>query len=137
MVETMTITSGLNHLGLAVKDLKQTTSFFVDVLGWSESGYDESYPRTSVTDGELRLTLWQIDKTLDNEEFDRRKNIGLHHLALNVDTESELNNIYQQLSQSSEISVEFSPELVGNGPRKHMMCYEPGGIRIEFIWQGS
>ena len=133
----MAVTKGINHLGLAVKDLKQTTSFFVELLGWTEAGYDESYPRTSVTDGELRLTLWQIDKSLDNQEFDRRRNIGLHHLALEVESENQLNDIYKRLKQSSEVSIEFSPELVGSGPRKHMMCYEPGGIRIEFIWSGA
>ena len=55
----MAVTNGINHLGLAVKDLKQTTLFFTDLLGWTESGYDATYPRTSVTDGVVRLTLWQ------------------------------------------------------------------------------
>ncbi len=133
----MAVTNGLNHLGLAVHDLKQTTSFFVDLLGWTESGYDESYPRTSVTDGVVRLTLWQVDLSLNNEAFDRRKNIGLHHLALEVGSEQQLNQICMALKQRSEVEIEFEPELVGGGPRKHMMCYEPGGIRIEFIWPGA
>lgn len=29
----MAQTTGLNHLGLTVRDLDQTTAFFVDVLG--------------------------------------------------------------------------------------------------------
>ncbi len=133
----MAVTKGMNHLGLAVRDLRQTTSFFVDQLGWTESGYDESYPRTSVTDGVVRLTLWQVDYSLDNQGFDRRKNIGLHHLALEVESENQLNDIYQKLKKSDGVNIEFSPELVGLGPRKHMMCYEPGGIRVEFIWTGD
>ena len=132
----MTVTNGINHLGLAVKNLKQTTSFFVDLLGWSESGYDQTYPRISVTDGALRLTLWQVDISLKNEAFDRRKNIGLHHLALEVEREAVLEQIFEKLSHHPEVKIEFQPELVGSGPRKHMMCYEPGGIRVEFIWQG-
>ena len=35
------------------------------------------------------------------------------------------------------ISIEFMPELVGQGPRKHMMFAEPGGIRLELIWSGE
>ena len=132
----MAITTGINHLGLTVRDLKQTTSFFVDLLGWSESGYDQAYPRTSVTDGALRLTLWQADTSLNNEDFDRRKNIGLHHLALEVESEEVLEHIFEKLSQQPEVNIEFQPELVGDGPRKHMMCNEPGGIRVEFIWLG-
>ncbi len=132
----MTVTKGMNHLGLAVKDLKQTTSFFVDQLGWTESGYDASYPRTSISDGVVRLTLWQIDHSLENQDFERRKNVGLHHLALEVESEQVLNQICDKLKLQPEVEIEFEPELVGNGPRKHMMCYEPGGIRVEFIWQG-
>jgi hypothetical protein len=54
----MAETSGLNHLGLSVFDLDQTTAFFVEVLGWQEIARDDSYPRNAVTDGSLRLTLW-------------------------------------------------------------------------------
>ena len=55
----MPVTNGINHLGLAVKSLESSKSFFVDILGWEESGYDASYPRTAVSDGVVRLTLWQ------------------------------------------------------------------------------
>ncbi len=72
----MTETHGLNHLGLTVADLDTTTSFFVEALGWKEVARDESYPRTAVTDGKLRLTLWQADHSLGVQEFNRRKNIG-------------------------------------------------------------
>ena len=74
---------------------------------------------------------------LENQDFERRKNVGLHHLALEVESEQVLNQICNDLKQQPEVEIEFEPELVGNGPRKHMMCYEPGGIRVEFIWQGS
>lgn len=131
----MTATHGINHLGLAVKDLDASTRFFVDYLGWNEAGRDNSYPRTSVTDGQVRLTLWQIDHSNPTHEFDRRANVGLHHLALAVQNESDLSALAEQLSSKPDVTIEFMPELVGNGPRKHMMCYEPGGIRIEFIWQ--
>ena len=128
-----TLTRGINHLGLTVRSLKETTVFFTDILNWTESGYDASYPRTAVTDGSIRLTLWQADN--DPTSFDRKKNLGLHHLALSVNTEAELNALADKLI-NSEIEIEFMPELVGQGPRKHMMIYEPGGLRIEFIWDG-
>ncbi len=133
----MKYTQGINHLGLAVKNLDESKRFFTEILGWEESGYDGSYPRTAVSDGAARLTLWQIDHSLPIEEFNRRKNIGLHHLALEVSSEAMLNEIYQKVSNYPGATIDFSPELVGSGPRKHMMCNEPGGIRIEFIWQGT
>lgn len=133
----MAETQGIHHLGLSVKNLAASKAFFVNALGWEESGYDASYPRTAVSDGVIRLTLWQVDLSLAVEEFHRCKNIGLHHLALQVESESGLNQIYKKLSAYPGVQIEFAPELVGNGPRMHMMCNEPGGIRIEFIWQGE
>lgn len=131
----MVATRGMNHLGLAVKDLAASTHFFVDYLGWQEAGRDNNYPRTSVTDGEVRLTLWQIDNKHPTQDFDRRANVGLHHLALSMDSENDLLTLAEQLKSKPDVTIEFMPELVGEGPRKHMMCFEPGGIRIEFIWQ--
>ena len=133
----MADTKGINHLGLAVKDLSATTRFFVDVLDWKESGQDPSYPRTAVSDGTVRLTLWQVDHGQTVNAFDRRKNIGLHHLALEVESEERLLDVARKVAEYSGAKIEFPPELVGSGPRKHMMCYEPGGIRIEFIWPGA
>jgi catechol 2,3-dioxygenase-like lactoylglutathione lyase family enzyme len=133
----MAHTKGINHLGLSVKDLKKSTSFFVDVLGWSESGYDGSYPRTAVSDGVARLTLWQTDQSLKITGFNRRTNVGLHHLALEVNSEEKLKEIHVLMKNQPEVNIEFPPEFIGSGPRKHMMCYEPGGIRIEFLWQGQ
>jgi len=133
----MPSTRGLNHLGLSVLSLNDTTSFFVDVLGWTESGRDESYPRTAVSDGHLRLTLWEVDHALDVAAFERRKNIGLHHLALEVETEEGLRAVSAKLQAAEGVEIEFAPELVGAGPRVHMMCREPGGLRIEFIWPGE
>ena len=75
----MSDTNGVNHIGLSVFDLDKSVSFFVDQLGWEESGRDETYPKSAVSDGQVRLTLWQVDHNLDIQPFDRRKNIGLHH----------------------------------------------------------
>jgi len=133
----MTTTNGINHLGLAVRQLEPTRDFFVSLLGWTESGYDASYPRTAVSDGVVRLTLWQVDQSQQTVEFDRRQNVGLHHIALEVQSENQLNALYQKVIEWPGVEIEFAPELVGTGPRQHMMCYEPGGIRVEFIWPGS
>ena len=130
-------TQGINHLGLSVKNLDQTVAFFVDCLGWEESGRDESYPRSAVGDGCIRLTLWEVDHSLSVEEFHFRKNVGLHHFALEVGSEDELNEIADKVERYPGVRIEFMPELMGSGPRKHMMFYEPGGIRIEFIWPGN
>ncbi|MCV2402260.1 VOC family protein [Marinomonas sp. C2222] len=133
----MSETIGLNHLGLSVSDLQASKSFFVDVLGWSESGYDPSYPRTAVSDGKLRLTLWQVDKSLNGADFDRKKNAGLHHLAIQVESELKLDELFKKIDEHPLCEIEFAPELLSGGPRKHMMFSEPSGLRLELIWQGE
>ncbi|WP_342077842.1 VOC family protein [Yoonia sp. SS1-5] len=130
----MAETEGLNHLGLAVRDLDETTGFFVDVLGWTETARDPGYPRTTVTDGALRLTLWQTDPGA--ADFDRRAHIGLHHLAMSVPTEQVLMDLADRISRTPGVIVAFMPEFMGKGPRKHMIFTEPGGIRLELVWHG-
>jgi lactoylglutathione lyase len=137
MIDQLPKTQGMNHLGLSVLDLGKTLRFFTEVLGWKESGRDDSYPRAAVNDGRLRVTLWQVDRSLDIQPFNRRQNVGLHHLALEVESEQQLHELAQTLKASADVQIEFMPELLGEGPRKHMMCLEPGGIRIEFIWPGA
>ena len=130
-------TQGINHLGLSVRNLDETVSFFVDCLGWEESGRDGSYPRSAVSDGSIRLTLWQVDHGLEVNQFQFRQNVGLHHFALELASEKELNEVAERVKSWPGVGIEFMPELLGEGPRKHMIFFEPGGIRIEFIWPGS
>lgn len=132
---TKAATRGLNHLGLTVRDLEQTTTFFVDVLGWDVTARDDGYPRTTVTDGALRLTLWQV-QTDDPAPFDRKTALGLHHLALEVPDEATLTGLADTLAQTDGVRIEFAPEPMGSGPRQHMMFAEPGGLRIELLWSG-
>ncbi|WP_028465782.1 VOC family protein [Nisaea denitrificans] len=133
----MSVTAGLNHLGLSVRDLDETTRFFVEVLGWEELARDESYPRNAVTDGNLRMTLWQVDHSQDVVDFDRRANIGLHHLAIEVPGEDVLYATAERVRDWPGVEIEFMPEIMGAGPRKHMMFREPGGIRLELVWPGA
>ena len=131
----MALTLGLNHLGLAVKNLDQTTGFFVEVLDWTETARDESYPRTTVTDGSLRLTLWQTSDGA--RDFDRHTQIGLHHLAMSVPDKATLIALGETLRATPDVEIEFLPELMGSGPRMHMMFREPGGLRLELVWSGK
>jgi len=80
------------------------------------------------------VTLWETKE--EPVEFNRKSNIGLHHIAFNVQSEETLSVIFSQL-KSHNIEIEFKPELLKQGPAKHMMCYEPSGIRVEFIWLGN
>ncbi|MCG6935193.1 MAG: VOC family protein [Proteobacteria bacterium] len=132
---TQPITHGSHHIGLTVPRLEDSAAFFTDLLGWQVAGRDDAYPAIFVTDSKIMVTLWQA-QTDNFTPFDKDNVIGLHHLALQVDSAQALDALYHQLKNAKNVSIEFAPELLRNGPAHHMMCYEPGGIRIEFIWPG-
>lgn len=129
---TASLTSGIDHIGLTVKDIDTTSAFFIECLGWKKVGEKPEYPAVFVSDGHMLLTLWQRKNAEPGVEFDRKANIGLHHLAIRAADEPAFNTIYERTSTWPGVKVEFAPELLGSGPKRHMMIYEPGGIRIEF-----
>lgn len=125
-------TLGIHHLGLAVKDLDQTVKFFTDCLGWNVVKEKPDYPAKFVSNGHALVTLWQSNSGAN--EFNRKENIGLHHFAIKVNSQQELVDLYKKVSEYPEIKVDFAPETLGPGSAQHFMVFEPGGIRIEFIW---
>ncbi len=129
---TSALTSGFNHVGLSVLYLDKSTKFFTETLGWKLSGADPDYPASFLTDGEMFLTLWQVSKPETAVKFDRKNNVGLHHLAISVPGFAELDALYEKVKQVKGVVIEFAPELAYGGPTKHMMIREPSGNRLEF-----
>lgn len=129
------ITLGAHHIGLTVSRLEESAAFFTSLLGWQEVRRNTDYPAIYVSDGTVMLTLWAV-KQEPAIPFNMKQNIGLHHIAFRVASESDLIAAYKKLVDAG-VKIEFAPELLGNGPARHMMCFEPSGIRVEFIWPGK
>lgn len=129
------LTSGFNHVGLTVSNLEKSASFFTDTLQWKLVGGDEKYPAKFVSDGNMFLTLWQATDPKKAVKFNRKNNVGLHHLAFTVDTLEGLNAIYKKVKAVDGVVVEFAPELAYGGPSMHMMIREPSGNRLEFSYR--
>jgi catechol 2,3-dioxygenase-like lactoylglutathione lyase family enzyme len=131
------LTQGAHHIGLTVPDLAETRAFFVDTLGFDQVGEKPDYPAVFVTDGTTMITLWQAADPANAVPFDRKNNIGLHHFALKVADAGVLDSLYHKLDTTNGVDIEFAPEPLGGGPTRHMMCFIPGGIRMEFIAPGG
>lgn len=129
------LTQGLSHLGLTVSKLEQTTLFFTETLGWKLAGEKPQYPAKFVTDGKMFVTLWQVTNLDSVISFDRKNNVGLHHLALSVASKENLDLLYERFKTVKDLEIEFAPELNGQGPTIHMMIREPSGNRIEFTYR--
>lgn len=126
-------TLGLNHIGLAVSKLDATVSFFIDTLGWKAAGGQPDYPARFVTNGKMFVTLWQVTSPDTAVPFNRKNNVGLHHLAITVRDLPTLHKLHRKFVARDDVSVEFAPEFLGDGPATHMMARDPSGLRIEFI----
>lgn len=130
---TTPYTQGAHHIGLAVRDVAEARDFFVDALGFTVTAERPDYPAIFVSDGTTLLTLWQVADPAGAAPFDRRANIGLHHLALRVADIEALRTIFARVQNHPGTIIEFDPEPIREGATTHhFICAMPGGIRIEF-----
>ena len=137
MNQTTSTTHGVHHVGLNVPDLVAARHFFVDGLGFEQVGEKPEYPAVFVSDGQVMITLWQAQDPDRATPFDRKRNIGLHHLALRVQPNFGLDELHGRLSARDDVEIEFAPESLGRSATQHMMCRIPGNIRVEFIAPAS
>lgn len=125
-------TRGVHHVGLTVPNLDETRRFFVESLGYQQVGAVPDYPAVFLSDGVTMITLWQAVDPASAVPFDRKRGIGLHHLALAVQNEVALKDLHKRLQARDDVEIEFAPEPLGSGPTQHMMTRIPGGLRVEF-----
>jgi len=130
---TEPVTRGAHHIGLTVPDLAATRGFFVETLGFDQVGEVPDYPAVFLSDGKTMITLWQAADPTTAVPFDRKNVIGLHHVALAVESPDALTDLYGRLQATDGVAVEFAPESLGGGAATHMMVTIPGGTRTEFI----
>ena len=115
-----------------MSDLDATIGFFVETLGWKLLGRNDRYPAGFVSDGTVMVTLRRVTDPATAMPFDRKANVGLHHLSLSVPSEEILYDLHARLRDTSDVRIETPPEPMGSGPTQHMFVFEPSGNRIEF-----
>jgi len=126
-------TAGAHHVGLTVPDVEAAAAFFTEALGHRRTRDLPDYPAVFVSDASLLITLWQAEDPASAVPFDRRRNLGLHHLALRVAGDPALDALHGELSARPDVAIELGPEPLRGSDIRHMMCRIPGGIRLEFI----
>lgn len=130
---TEKLTRGVHHIGLTVPDLDQARTFFCGLLGFDEVGGVPDYPSIFVSDGRILLTLWRAADPSTARAFDRRVNIGLHHLSLAVADDEALEAVWTGVRAHPGVMVDAAPGPIRPGSTtRHFLVFVPGGIRIEF-----
>ena len=103
------------------------------MLGFDEVGGVPAYPSIFVSDGAVLITLWRAADPVTARAFDRRENIGLHHLSLAVADDAALDLAWEKVRAHPEVVVDVAPCPIRPGsPTRHFLIFIPGGIRIEF-----
>lgn len=130
---TTSLTTGVHHVGLALPDIDAARDFFCDALGYQLVGGVPDYPAHFISDGSTLLTLWQVSDPETATAFDRKRNIGLHHLAIGVADDTALATVYDRIGAWPNAEIEFAPCPIGEGSTVcHFICAIPGGARVEF-----
>jgi lactoylglutathione lyase len=123
----------IDHIALTVSNVNASESFFSRQLGFELVRRDTEHAAVYMKNGPVVLTLYRIVELGTEVPFDRKHNVGLHHLAFEIGSFDELDSLHARLEQVPGVIIEFAPEPLGKGPAKHMIIREPGGNRIEFI----
>ncbi len=105
--------SHIEHIGIAVKDLKQTIKYYEDVLGLKcyaiEEVKDQRVKTAFFMLGQTKIELLEsTDKEGPIGKFIEKKGEGIHHLAFAV------NGINSALVELKEKGI----QLVDQNPRK-------------------
>jgi catechol 2,3-dioxygenase-like lactoylglutathione lyase family enzyme len=125
--------AGYHHVGLAVSNLDASIKFF-ETIGFKKIVEDPAYPEVHLLDS--NSTLISLFKTDDDAKpFDRRKNVGLHHLAIKMPSSEAVTEAYEAVMKIPGVKSDFEPRDQKGAPIRHAMVFEPSGTRIEFAYQ--
>ena len=131
----------INHIALTVSDLDQAMKFYTPLL--EALGYVVGQPmpyndsRLTVNLHELHGTavnIWQATKLHPFDVYEP----GLHHVAFNVSSKSEVDRIHQ-------IVVELGAEIL-DGPAQFPFSHQgyyalyflgPDGVKIEIVYMSG
>ena len=123
----------LNHAVLYVRDVAASVAFYRDVFGFDYIANGDGFPgaaflRAPGSTNDHDLGLFQIGSAAGASEAGRRT-VGLYHLAWEVDTLADLEELAGRLAAAGA--------LVGasdHGTTKSLYGKDPDGLEFEVVW---
>ena len=125
---------GIEHVGIAVDDLEETSSFWGDILGivhtHTESVETESVNTKIYDTGKGKIELLDsLDETSPVRKFIQKRGPGVHHICLEVE---DINLAIKELKESGiEVLSDF-PRVGAEGYK--IVFIHPkstGGVLVE------
>lgn len=106
---------GIDHIGIAVKNLKETVRFFEEVLGLKQAKEVEKqkmrFAFIPVGEGEIEL-IEPTDPEISIAKFIAEKGEGIHHIALQVD---EIEQVLKELRKKGIKLIDEKPKIGAHG----------------------
>jgi glyoxylase I family protein len=132
--------TGVHHVDLVVSDIERSLAFYLEVLGplgWhgvstapGERGETIHYlygPGSSIG-------LRQAPDPSEDTPVERYR-VGLHHLCLEVDEPSQLEEAASRLRELGARITDGPREFPEYRPGYHAVFFEdPDGIKLELVW---
>lgn len=123
----------LNHAVLYVRDVERSVAFYTEVLGFRRLDLGEpirgaAFLQANGSSNDHDLGLFEIGTAAHGSSAGRRE-VGLYHLAWEVDTLEELEAVARRLSAVGA--------LVGasdHSSTKALYAKDPDGIEFEVCW---
>jgi catechol-2,3-dioxygenase len=123
----------LNHAVLYVRDVAESVAFYRDVFGFGFTELGDTIPgaaflRAPGSTNDHDLGLFQIGSQAGASDAGR-STVGLYHLAWEVDTLGDLEDLATALSEHGA--------LVGasdHGTTKSLYGKDPNGLEFEVVW---
>jgi catechol 2,3-dioxygenase len=117
----------LGHLVLYVRDVKASSSFYRDVLGWRQVSA-EGLPFAAFSSGRTHHELLLIEVGADADPLPRGRHVGLYHFGLKVgDTDDELRTALAAVQAAGVRIAGASDHTVTHS----LYIFDPDGNEIE------
>ena len=129
--------AGIHHVDLVVSSIDRSLPFYRDLLG------PLGWHGISEVEGEQGETIWYLwgpvvsiglreARTPRDRPFDRYE-IGLHHLAIEVDSRAAVNERALWLGNTGA-TIESGPQEFAYMPGYYaVFFYDPDGIKLELV----
>ena len=125
---------GIEHVGIAVKNAKKSSSFWRDIIGLTLKGREEIDSQGVITDiyptenGKIEL-LMQKNPNSPISKFLKKRGPGLHHICFEVD------DIGKALAELKEKNIKVIGDKISIGAEGFEILFihpsSTGGVLVE------